>query len=114
MRKTKIICTMGPACADEQTMEQMFANGMNIGRFNFSHGDHDYHREMMETFRRVRDRMHLPAAVLLDTKGPEIRVGTLKRARSRCIRGIALSLPPRTGWETRKFPPSPSLGCPHR
>ena len=87
MRKTKIICTMGPACADEQTMEQMFANGMNIGRFNFSHGDHEFHREMMETFRRVRDRMHLPAAVLLDTKGPEIRVGVFEGGKVTLRRG---------------------------
>ncbi len=75
MRKTKIVCTLGPACANEETMEAMLKNGMNIARFNFSHGTHEYHQKMMETFRRVRDRLHLPAAVMLDTKGPEIRLG---------------------------------------
>lgn len=78
LRKTKIICTMGPASLKEDVLEQMFRNGMNIARFNFSHGTHEYHREGIELFRKVRDRLKLPAAVLLDTKGPEIRIGTFK------------------------------------
>lgn len=78
LRKTKIICTMGPASLKEDVLEQMFKNGMNIARFNFSHGTHEYHREGIELFRKVRDRLKLPAAVLLDTKGPEIRIGTFK------------------------------------
>ncbi len=78
MRKTKIVCTIGPACSDENTMAEMLQNGMNVARFNFSHGTHEYHEEMMERFCKVRDRLHIPAAVLLDTKGPEIRLGTFK------------------------------------
>lgn len=78
MRKTKIICTLGPACNNEATIEQMLKNGMNVARFNFSHGTHEYHYEMMKTFRAVRDRLKLPAAVMLDTKGPEIRLGTFE------------------------------------
>ncbi len=74
MRKTKIVCTIGPACKDEAVMEAMLKNGMNVARFNFSHGTHEYHEELMEKFRRVRDHLRLPAAVLLDTKGPEIRL----------------------------------------
>ena len=74
MRKTKIVCTIGPACADEAVMEEMLKSGMNVARFNFSHGTHDYHKKMMTAFRRVRDRLRLPAPVLLDTKGPEIRL----------------------------------------
>lgn len=74
MRKTKIVCTLGPACANEETLEAMLKNGMNIARFNFSHGTHEYHKKLMDTFRRVRDRLQLPAAVMLDTKGPEIRL----------------------------------------
>ncbi len=81
MRKTKIVCTLGPACANEETMEAMLLGGMNIARFNFSHGTHDYHKKMMDTFRRVRDRLHLPAAVLLDTKGPEIRLKDFENGR---------------------------------
>lgn len=75
MRKTKIVCTLGPASANESTIEQMLMAGMNIARLNFSHGTHEGHREYIEMFRRVRDRLELPAGVMLDTKGPEIRVG---------------------------------------
>ncbi|MBQ8213333.1 MAG: pyruvate kinase [Clostridia bacterium] len=74
MRKTKIVCTLGPACAEESVMEAMLKNGMNVARFNFSHGTHEYHTKMMDMFRRVRDRLRLPAAIMLDTKGPEIRL----------------------------------------
>ena len=76
LRKTKIVCTMGPASLKEDVLEKMFRAGMNVARFNFSHGTHQYHKEGIELFRRVRDRMKLPAAVLLDTKGPEIRIGS--------------------------------------
>ncbi|TDP59864.1 pyruvate kinase [Aminicella lysinilytica] len=74
MRKTKIICTIGPASRDEATMEKLLKAGMNVARLNFSHGSHQEHRENIERFRRVRDSLGLPAAVLLDTKGPEIRI----------------------------------------
>ena len=75
LRKTKIVCTMGPASLREDVLEDMLKSGMNIARFNFSHGTHEYHKEGMELFRKVRDRLKMPAAVLLDTKGPEIRIG---------------------------------------
>ncbi len=78
MRKTKIVCTLGPASADEKVMEKMLKNGMNIARLNFSHNTHEYHQNMIETFRKVRDRLGVPAAVMLDTKGPEIRIGKIK------------------------------------
>ena len=74
MKKTKIVCTLGPASRDEKILEQMLLNGMNVARLNFSHGTHEYHKESIEMFRRVRDKLHMPAAVLLDTKGPEIRL----------------------------------------
>ncbi len=77
-RKTKIVCTMGPASLKENVIEEMLKNGMNIARFNFSHGTHEYHKEGIELFRKVRDRLKMPAAVLLDTKGPEIRIGTFE------------------------------------
>lgn len=78
MRKTKIVCTLGPASADEAIMEQMLLSGMNVARFNFSHGTHESHEKMIARFRAVRDRLQLPAAVLLDTKGPEIRLGEIE------------------------------------
>lgn len=74
MRKTKIVCTLGPACLREDILEEMLKNGMNVARFNFSHGTHEYHKKAIALFRSVRDRLGLPAAVLLDTKGPEIRL----------------------------------------
>ena len=81
MRKTKIVCTVGPGCSSEAVLEEMLLSGMNVARFNFSHGDHEYHKEMMDTFRRVRDRLRLPAAILLDTKGPEIRLGLFENGK---------------------------------
>ncbi len=74
MRKTKIVCTLGPASSNEAVLKKMLNAGMNIARFNFSHGTHEGHKEMIDTFRKVRDEIGCPAAVLLDTKGPEIRI----------------------------------------
>ena len=79
MRKTKIVCTIGPASRDPQTLKEMLQAGMNVARVNFSHGTHAEHKETIETFRRVRDALGLPAAVLLDTKGPEIRIRDFER-----------------------------------
>ena len=64
-RKTKIICTLGPASRNEKTLEEMLLQGMNIARLNFSHGTHEYHKESIEMFRKVRDKLKLPAAVML-------------------------------------------------
>jgi pyruvate kinase len=78
LKKTKIVCTLGPASSNAETMREMLRAGMNVARLNFSHGTHEGHRKTIETFRAVRDELGLPAAVLLDTKGPEIRVGDFK------------------------------------
>ncbi len=78
MRRTKIICTLGPASTTEAALTEMLRAGMNVARLNFSHGTHEEHRKTIETFRSVRDKLKLPAAVLLDTKGPEIRLGKVK------------------------------------
>ncbi len=74
MRKTKIVCTIGPASREPDTLRRMLEAGMNVARINFSHGTHAEHRSTIETFRSVRDALGVPAAVLLDTRGPEIRL----------------------------------------
>lgn len=78
MRKTKIICTLGPSSKDREILKEMLQNGMNVARINLSHGDKDSHGEIVDRFRKVRDALGLPAAVLFDTRGPEIRVGDFK------------------------------------
>ncbi len=82
MRKTKIICTMGPSTADEGVLEQLFRAGMNVARLNFSHGTHEDHLRHIERIRRVREKLALPIAVLLDTKGPEYRIGTFRGGKA--------------------------------
>ncbi|MBQ4331916.1 MAG: pyruvate kinase [Spirochaetaceae bacterium] len=74
-RKTKIVCSMGPATANDEVVEHLLVAGMNIARFNFSHGTHQSHQEAMERVRRAAKKVGKPVALLLDTKGPEIRTG---------------------------------------
>ena len=78
MRKTKIICTMGPNTDDEEMMRKLVKAGMDVARFNFSHGDHEEQKIRMDLLKKVRKELKLPIAILLDTKGPEIRTGLLK------------------------------------
>ena len=76
MRKTKIICTIGPASMDEEVLTKMCQEGMDVARLNFSHGTHPEQREKMDLIKRVREKLNLPIAIMLDTKGPEYRIGT--------------------------------------
>ncbi|MCF2668899.1 pyruvate kinase [Faecalicatena contorta] len=78
MKKTKIICTMGPNTNDESLMRKLVQSGMDIARFNFSHGDHEEQKMRMDVLKKIRDEEGKPIAILLDTKGPEIRTGILK------------------------------------
>ena len=71
MRKTKIVCTIGPACDNEATLEKMCLAGMNVARLNFSHGTHQEQQAKMDLVKRVREKLGLPIAIMLDTKGPE-------------------------------------------
>lgn len=87
MRKTKIVCTLGPASNNEQTIEQLFIRGMNVARLNFSHGTYEGHKKVIDIFRSVRDRLEIPAALLLDTKGPEIRTGLLENGEAELTQG---------------------------
>ena len=78
-RKTKIVCTLGPAVDDENILRQMILEGMNIARFNMSHGSHEEHGERLAMLKRLREDLNIPVAALLDTKGPEIRLGDFEQ-----------------------------------
>lgn len=75
MKKTKIVCTIGPASESKETLKTLMLSGMNVARLNFSHGSHDEHRARIECIKEVRENLGLPVALMLDTKGPEIRLG---------------------------------------
>ena len=82
MRKTKIVCTIGPSCSSEEVLTQMCLAGMNVARLNFSHGDHEQHRRSIDLIKKVREKLDLPIAIMLDTKGPEYRIRTLEGGKA--------------------------------
>ena len=81
MRKTKLICTIGPACEDEDTLTKMCLEGMNVARLNFSHGTHPEHQKKFDMIKKVREKLNLPIAIMLDTKGPEYRIKTFENQK---------------------------------
>ena len=81
MRKTKIVCTLGPACSDKQTLTEMCKAGMNVARLNFSHNTHADHEKRIALIKKVREELGLPIAIMLDTKGPEYRIKTFKNGK---------------------------------
>jgi pyruvate kinase len=87
MRKTKIVCTIGPASESEEMIEKLCKAGMNVARLNFSHGSHEEHKKRIETIRKVSSRLKLPIAILLDTKGPEFRIKTFADGKVELKRG---------------------------
>ena len=82
MRKTKIICTLGPATDQGDVLEQLILNGMDMARLNFSHGTHEEHKKRLDQLKELRKKHGIPVAALLDTKGPEIRIGTFKEGKA--------------------------------
>ncbi len=78
LKKTKIVCTIGPASESPEVLEQLIKNGMNVARLNFSHGSHEEHLEKIKTIKRLRRKLNVPLGLMLDTKGPEIRIGTFE------------------------------------
>lgn len=78
MRRTKIICTIGPASEKEETLKEMCRAGMNVARLNFSHGTHEEHLQKIKTIKKVRKELGVPLAIMLDTKGPEYRIGVFE------------------------------------
>lgn len=92
MRKTKIICTLGPASENEQVIRELMLAGMNVARLNFSHGTHEEQRGKLEIVKKVREELKLPVALLLDTKGPEIRTGILENGKVELKKGQSFIL----------------------
>lgn len=78
MKRTKIVCTLGPAVDDVKILSKVCLAGMDVARFNFSHGDYSDQQKRIELFKSVREELNLPIAMMLDTKGPEIRIGTFR------------------------------------
>ena len=81
MRKTKVICTIGPASEHEEVLTQMMLAGMNVARLNFSHGSHEEHQKKIDLIKHVRAKLNLPIAIMLDTKGPEYRIRTFANGK---------------------------------
>ena len=81
MRKTKIVCTLGPASDSEEIIEKLILSGMDAARFNFSHGTHESHLALLTRFKHVRDNLGRPVATILDTKGPEYRIRTFAEGK---------------------------------
>lgn len=81
MKKTKIVCTLGPSCRNEETLTKMIQAGMNVARLNFSHGDYSEHAKNIELIKKVRDKLNVALPIMLDTKGPELRIKTFKNGK---------------------------------
>ncbi len=92
MRKTKIICTIGPATDTEKPMRQLIENGMDVARFNFSHGDHATHKARIELLKKLRAEYDRPIGILLDTKGPEVRVKRFEGGSAELKEGAIFTL----------------------
>ena len=92
MRKTKIICTLGPATEDEKILRELMLSGMDVARFNFSHGDHVSHKETFDKIVKLRKELNKPIATLLDTKGPEIRIQRFKEGKVTLNKGEHFTL----------------------
>ena len=87
MRKTKIVCTLGPATDDENVLRQLMLEGMSVARMNFSHGSHEEQKKRLDMVKKLRKELGLPVAALLDTKGPEIRIGDIEGGKVELKKG---------------------------
>ena len=92
MRKTKIICTIGPASESEERLRELMLAGMNVARFIFSHGTHEEQQVKYERVLKVRKELGLPVATLLDTKGPEIRLRDFEGGKVELVAGLTFTL----------------------
>ena len=92
MRKTKIVCTLGPASKDVETLKELIKAGMNVARINFSHGNYDEQKPYIDAVKKARAELNIPVALLLDTQGPEIRTGILENNEIELKSGQLFSL----------------------
>ena len=92
MRKTKIVCTLGPATDKDNVLEELIKNGLNVARCNFSHGSHEEHLGRMNKVKELREKCNNPVAILLDTKGPEIRTGNFENGKVHVFSGQTFTL----------------------
>src|SRR3954451_21246283 len=92
MRKTKIVCTIGPASESPEILEQLIDAGMNVARLNFSHGDHDEHKARIDRINEAAERKGKTVGILLDTRGPEIRTHSMKDGRVDLVTGQYISV----------------------
>ena len=88
MRKTKIICTIGPASTNEETLTIMFEAGMNVARINMSHGLYEEHQVKIDNVKKVRRNLGMPIPIMIDTKGPEVRIGTFENGKIEVSEGM--------------------------
>ena len=83
MRRTKIVCTIGPASSSPEILERLIREGMDVARLNFSHGTHEEHAQNIRTIREIAKRLGKPVAILQDLSGPKLRIGEMGRASCR-------------------------------
>lgn len=91
-RKTKIVCTLGPSTESDDVLREMIRSGMDVARLNFSHGTHETHARTIARVKRIREELGRPVAIMLDTKGPEIRIGTFTAGKVRLVKGRTFTL----------------------
>ncbi len=113
MRKTKIICTLGPASDSEEMIRKLISAGMNVARFNFSHGTHEEQLEKYRTLCKVRKELGLPVAALLDTKGPEIRLRDFEGGKITLEKGQQFTLTTEECMGTQEKASVTYKGLPH-
>ena len=102
MRKTKIVCTMGPATDDGRILKKIMRGGMDVARFNFSHGDYTTHKMRMDSVKKAREELRIPVAIMLDTKGPEVRIGRFENGGVTLAQGTEFILTPQQCMGTDK------------
>ena len=103
MRKTKIVCTLGPATDEGNVLEQLIQEGMDVARFNFSHGTHEEQKARLDRLKELRTKYDRPIAAMLDTKGPEIRIGCFKEGEAVLEEGQIFTLVSRDVEGTRDY-----------